>query len=62
MFELATILNAEDPESYRTPEGVYNLLESAADDATNYVAHYQRDALEFDYFATPTDPATVHVE
>ena len=60
MFELAAILNAEAPESYRTPEGVYNLLEPAADDTANYVAHYQRDALAFDYFATPTDPATVH--
>lgn len=44
-----------------TPEGVYNFLSvSPADGQANYVTHYQQDALEFDYFTPPADPATVH--
>ena len=44
-----------------TPEGVHNFLPDApAAEQENYVAHYQQDALTFDYFEEVEDPATVH--
>ncbi|MBB4079669.1 SAM-dependent methyltransferase [Lewinella aquimaris] len=61
MFEISSVLQLEsgNPEAYRTAEGVYNLLPEA-DRSPDYVEHYQRDALAFDYFVEPVDPATVH--
>ena len=61
MFDLRSVLKpTEQPlEYYRTEAGVFNLL---TDDpgAGNYVAHYQQDAIEFDYWELPDHAATVH--
>lgn len=53
------LFSVDDPEAYRTSEGVYDFLR-ADEQAANYVAHYQRDALEFDYFTPAEDAATAH--
>ena len=61
MFDLRSILKpTEQPlEHYRTDAGVYNLLVDDPD-AGNYVEHYQRDAIEFDYWEAPANAATQH--
>lgn len=61
MFDLRSVLKptAQPLEHYRTDAGVYNLLADDPD-AGNYVAHYQRDAIEFDYWEAPADAATRH--
>ncbi len=61
MFDLRHVLREPDHplDSYRTEGGVYNLL-AEDQEAGNYVEHYQRDALEFDYFSPPADPASLH--
>ncbi len=61
MFDLRPLLRDLDRplESYRTPEGVYNLLPASVTPG-DHVEHYHRDALEFDYFNLPSDAATNH--
>ncbi|CAH0998770.1 Ubiquinone biosynthesis O-methyltransferase, mitochondrial [Neolewinella maritima] len=56
MFDITKVLRPA-PDARPAPGEVINLL---ADGGENYVAHYQRDAVEFDYFAAPADPATLH--
>ncbi|MCP9234625.1 bifunctional 2-polyprenyl-6-hydroxyphenol methylase/3-demethylubiquinol 3-O-methyltransferase UbiG [Lewinella sp. JB7] len=63
MFDLSRIIapQVRPLETYRTADGVYNLLPDPVSEVEpDYVAHYREDALQFDYFAPPTDPATVH--
>ena len=61
MFDLKQILRDLDRPlaTYRTPEGVYDLIPAHLADQ-QHVTHYRQDALEFDYFATATDPDTRH--
>lgn len=62
MFDLARVLRStpRDLSVYRTADGVYDLLPTTAEDQGGHVTHYQRDALEFDYFDPPADAATRH--